>query len=304
MRPNLNAALLTILLAALATSAAPAAQPTDPICSNPGLAQLTRAQPRTLEGATSYTYKRVGESDLRLHVFAPEQASRRRPALVFFYGGGWMWGDVTSFLPYAKHFAELGLVTVLVDYSVYCRHGAGITDQMADAKSAIRWVRDHARELRVDPRRIAASGGSAGGHLALSTALFPEISDEKNRTPRSARPDALLLLYPCVDETTPEERGVSEPALAGHGADVSPAFHLSRGLPPALILQGVDDAILPNVRRYCEKTSQAGNACHLIEYDGAPHGFIQPRNGDPQWRTRSLTDMAQHLKRIGYLKAR
>jgi acetyl esterase/lipase len=293
---------MTGLLAMLAASPGLAAQPTDAICNNPALAQLTRAQPTTLEGATSYTYKRVGESGLRLHVFTPGKPSGRMPAIVFFYGGGWMWGDVTSFLPYAQHFASLGVVTVLADYRVYCRHGAGITDQMADAKSAIRWVRDNARRLHVDPRRIAASGGSAGGHLALSTAMFPQISDEKGRTARSARPDALLLLYPCVDETTPDERGTSEPALAGHGADVSPVFHVSRGLPPALILQGTGDSILPNVRRYCDLALQAGNQCNLIEYDGAPHGYIQTRNGDLQWRESSMVDMEQYLRRIGYIE--
>jgi acetyl esterase/lipase len=290
-----------ILLARFISSPALAAQPPDAICRNPALAELTRSQPATLEGATSYTYKRVGGSDLRLHVFKPQRPSVRMPAIVFFYGGAWMWGDVTSFLPYARHFSELGIVTVLADYRVYCRHGAGIVDQMADAKSAIRWVRDNARLLQVDPRRIAASGGSAGGHLALSSAMFPEISEEKGRSARSARPDALLLLYPCVDETTPDERGVSEPALTEHGADVSPVFHVSRGLPPTLILQGTGDSILPNVRRYCERASQAGNRCELIEYGGAPHGFVTPRDGDLKWRDRSLADMEEHLRRLGYI---
>jgi acetyl esterase/lipase len=283
-------------------AAAPGAWAADSICTRPALAQLTQAQPGTLQGATSHTYKSIGGAQLRLHVFAPAvKPARPVPAVVFFYGGGWMWGEVSSFLPYARRLAQLGMVTVLADYRVYCRHGVGITEEMADAKSAIRWVRDHARELQVDPRRIAASGGSAGGHLALSTALFTQFSDEPRRSARSARPDALLLLYPCVDETSADERGISEPALAGHGRDVSPLFHVARGLPPMLVLQGTGDAIHSSVKNFCDAAARAGNHCELVEYEGAPHGFIQMRDGDLQWQQRSMVDIERYLRGIGYL---
>ena len=65
------------------------------------------------------------------------------------------------------------MVAIAADYRVHKRHGAMIADCVSDAQSAIRWVRVHADRLGVDPERIAAGGGSAGGHLAASTAVIP-----------------------------------------------------------------------------------------------------------------------------------
>ena len=89
------------------------------------------------------------------------------PAIVFFFGGGWSQGTVTQFTPQAKHFAERGMVAILADYRVFRRHGTTALEAMADARSAVRWVRANASKLGVDPNRIVAAGGSSGGHIAL-----------------------------------------------------------------------------------------------------------------------------------------
>src|SRR3546814_12166479 len=88
-----------------------------------------------------------------------------------------MFGDIRRFQTQATHLALRGVVTVLADYRVKCRHGSTIMDSVAAAKSAMRWVRDHAAELGIDPARIAASGSSAGGHLAHATASSKGFDD-------------------------------------------------------------------------------------------------------------------------------
>ena len=99
--------------------------------------------PIAVEGATGYVYKSVGADQLRLHVFSVDSADvvALRPAIVFFFGGGWAQGSVTQFVPQAKYLARRGMVAIVPDYRVLDRHGTTPFEAIADAKSAIRWVR-------------------------------------------------------------------------------------------------------------------------------------------------------------------
>jgi alpha/beta hydrolase fold/WD40-like Beta Propeller Repeat len=118
----------------------------------------------TTRGAVTHVYKSTESGDLRLHVFLPAGGhSNPRPAILFFFGGRWTTGGVEQFVPQAKYFAGRGIVAIVVDYRVFDRHATTPFEAMADAKSAIRWVRAHAAKLAVDPTRIVASGGSSGG---------------------------------------------------------------------------------------------------------------------------------------------
>ncbi len=144
-------------------------------------AQLPVApQPTSLPGAESKVYKTIGETMLMLHIFQPadRKAGETRPAIVFFFGGGWRQGTVTQFVEHSKHLSSRGMVAIVADYRVKSRHGVTPVECIADAKSAIRWVRSHAKEFGIDPYWIAAGGGSAGGHLAAATATVREF-DEK-----------------------------------------------------------------------------------------------------------------------------
>src|SRR4029079_2485652 len=104
----------------------------------------------------------------------------RSPAVVFFYGGGFLFGDIRRYQTQATHLALQGLVTVLVDYRVRCRHGSTIMDSVTDGKSAMRWVRGHASELGVDPSRIAAVGSSAGGLIAGGNEIVSGLGDPEH----------------------------------------------------------------------------------------------------------------------------
>jgi acetyl esterase len=275
----------------------------DAVCAGPVAATLAKEQPRVLEGATSHVFKRAGERELRLHVFAPDRPSNENsPAIVIFYGGGWKWGNVADGVPLAKHLAAAGMVAILSDYRVYCRGMASITDEIEDAKSALRWVRTHALELRVDPNRIAASGGSSGGHLALATAVLEGFDDPGEDLTIRSQPNLLVLYYPCVDPTSPEEREFGGPAIGSHGEEVSPAHHISTGQPPMLVLQGTQDSLYVNVRNYCDKVRAAGNRCDFVEYPGAPHGFAGPAPRERDWFAESLSAVDRFLAERGYLK--
>jgi len=211
---------------------------------------------------------------------------------VFFTGGGWMYLNVNFPTPQAEYLTGRGAVTVVVDYRVYCRDGVSIVEQVKDAKAAMSWVRAHASKLGVDPHRIAAFGGSSGGHIALSTAMFEQLDNPKVERAASSRPNLLVLFFPCVDETTEIELKYSAKAIQTYGPELSPALHVAPGLPPMFVGQGTADPLYDENRAYCAKLIAAGDLCHMVEYQGAPHGFFRQGNA---WYPAALADMDAFL---------
>ena len=113
----------------------------------------------------SYSYKKTKEADLRIYLHFPPgwKATDRRPAVVFFFGGGWLHGSADQFIPQAEYLAGRGLVAARADYRVGNRHGVSPDQCVEDAKSAVRWLRKNAADLGIDPDRIAASEGRRAG---------------------------------------------------------------------------------------------------------------------------------------------
>lgn len=146
-------------------------------------------------------YKKVGDKSLSLYVLEPPTtATALRPAIVFFHGGGWTGGNVGQFNAQANYLAAQGMVAVQVQYRLVAPHSSD-TPQICgeDAKSAMRWVRAHAKEFHIDPNRIAAAGGSAGGYLAAFTATVPGWNDPADDLSISPKPNALALFFPAID---------------------------------------------------------------------------------------------------------
>jgi acetyl esterase len=118
------------------------------------------------DDAQRVVYKQAGERSLHLSIEKPAnwKAGANLPCVVFFFGGGWVGGSPNQFKPQSEYFASRGVVGIRVEYRVISEGDSGPPVVcIQDAKSAMRYVRAHAPELGVDPARIAAAGGSAGG---------------------------------------------------------------------------------------------------------------------------------------------
>ena len=255
-------------------------------------------QPLSIDGATTYVYKSINGTALRLHVFSPpnHSSATRRPAIVFFFGGGWTRGDVRQFVPQSQHLADRGMVAIVADYRVFGRHKTSPFEAIADAKSAIRWVRSRAVELGIDPDRIAAGGGSSGGHIALSAAVF-ESFDELGEDQRiSAKPNVLVLFNPAVDPS-------ASPRFGSRGTEGSPFHHVGRDLPPTVIFHGKADTTAPyaDVEKFCARAKSSLNRCELFGYEGAAHGFFNPEVEGGRWYKETLLEVERFLTAIGYL---
>jgi len=278
------------------------------------LGQQGRSQyPPVMPGVSKEAvYKRVDGTQLKLYIYFPpgHKPSDRRPTIVFFFGGGWRSGTPRQFAPHCQYFASRGMVAIAADYRVWDRHKASIAQCVEDAKSAIRWVRTHARELGADPNRIVAAGGSAGGHLAAATAILKDLEGPGEDTSISSTPNALILFNPALilapleGETVPPGAVAKLAERAGAPlVQLSPYHHIRPGLPPSIIFHGKQDTTVPyrTVELFCEGMRQLGNRCELEGYEGARHGFFNYGRGSGQAFYDTLRKADQFLISLGYL---
>lgn len=243
----------------------------------------TPAAPPGPAGAKAFVYEQTETRPLSLYVLSPPQkADRPRTAIVFFFGGGWTNGSPAQFAPQGEYFAATGRVCIFVDYRVRSRDHSTPFDSVADAKAAMRWVRQHAGELHIVPNRIVAAGGSAGGHLALSAAVFGDSAAEI--------PNALILYNPVVDTTG---LGYGEKLFGGRDRELSPVHHLRRGLPPTVVFHGTGDRTVPfeNAERFVSGMKALGNQCELVAFPGADHGFFN----SPEFRKGSSPEIYESV---------
>jgi len=243
-------------------------------------------------------YATTPQGDLSLTAYFPADwaADQRRPAIVFFFGGGWTKGSATQFEPQSQYLAGRGMVAICADYRVKSRHGVAPDECVEDARTAIRWVRQHSGELGIDPQRIVGAGGSAGGHLAACTGICPEpdVGDE----PRDASsiPNALVLFNPVLNFNQPKltERLSNDESRA---LAISPTRHLRRESPPTLLLYGADDALLAQGKEFLTRSKELGHTAELFLADGVGHGFFNR----PPWREKTLERVDEFLVAQGYL---
>ena len=265
--------------------------------------------PPVIEGTKSETYRKIGDTELKVWVFdqAPKQTAPR-PAIVFFFGGGWTGGSPTQFEPQSRHLAERGMIAIVADYRVKTRQDAKPADCVSDAKACVRWVRANAARLGIDPARIAVAGGSAGGHLAASVATLPGLDDAKDDKSVSCLPNALVLFnpgtvmapFPGVD-LKGFGAGLDKARFGCEPTEISPIHHVKKGTPPTIIFHGTADTTVPyaTVEKFTEVMKAAGNRCELVGYEGQPHGFF---NKAKYAETLAATDA--FLVSLGYLPAK
>ncbi|MCA9211654.1 MAG: alpha/beta hydrolase fold domain-containing protein [Planctomycetales bacterium] len=247
------------------------------------------------------TYKTVGDVVLQLHVFEPPAEKRTGAAIVFFFGGGWNGGNPEQFYPQCQHLSERGMVAMAAEYRTFSRHKTSPFECVRDGKSAVRWIREHADELSIDTDRIAAGGGSAGGHVAACTALITGMDDETEDNVTSSMPSALVLFNPVIDTS---EFGYGYERLKDRYKEISPLEHVRPNLPPTLIMQGDADTTTPpsGHREFERRMVEQKNECKLLLYPGETHGFFNPGRGDGSGHAKTTQAMTEFLESIDYVR--
>ena len=245
-----------------------------------------------------YVYKQTPEGELELFVHLPNnwEARDKRPAIVFFFGGAWRTGTVKEFLPHAEYLAGRGMVTVRADYRVMDRHGTMPDKCIEDAKSAVRWLRANATRLGIDPKRIAASGHSAGGTLSICAFATIGMEAKGEDLSISSKPNLLLLF------NTPLSCNYKYASYLGSKEMILNLFpNLTKGVPPTILFYGKDDfRHLLDGLDFVHESKRLGNIAELYAAEGQDHNFSKYS----PWLERTLYLMDQFLAKYGYVQGK
>lgn len=251
-------------------------------------------------------YKTVDGRTLSLRVFHPSTASdQAHAAAVLIHGGGWSAGQPTWMDARAERLAALGMVAISVEYRLADQVSVTPLEAMADVRDAVRWIRQQAHALRIDPNRIAALGVSAGGHLAAAAAMIdPGPADSI-----STAANAFVFWYPALSLSGDIwlKRILLNRASV---ASIDPVEHVRPGLPPTLILVGANDSLTPlrGQQEFCRRMEVAGNRCSVQVYPGLGHLFMKNPWGEGSEPADSAaradaSRRAEHfLESLGYLR--
>lgn len=254
------------------------------------------------------TYKEIDGVELKLDCFLPKghKMSDQASAVLFFFGGGWNGGTPKQFYQQARSLADRGMVAMSADYRVKSRNKTTPFECVADGKSAVRWVRQHAGELGIDPDRIVAAGGSAGGHVAACTGVIEGAESPDEDLAVSSVPNAMILFNPVLDTSN---KGYGSGKFSKERAtEISPCHHVRPGIVPTLIFHGTADKTVPfeNANRFAQLMAQANNRCQLEAYNKAGHGFFngvffRKKTKDLSWYEQTTEETIEFLTLLGYV---
>jgi acetyl esterase/lipase len=252
-------------------------------------------------------YGKAGGEELKLDLARPTKGEGPFPLVVCLHGGAWQIGHRSSEHSQLRLLAQHGYVAASVGYRLAPKHR--FPAQIEDARAAVRFLRAHAREHNIDPNRVAAVGGSAGGHLALLLGLMDgpgkvqavvNYSGPTDLRTWSATPQGDVLLKKVVNGR--DTNGILEDLLGTSGrkaavvAKASPITHVDAKDPPVLTFHGTADPLVQaeQAKMLHEALKKAGVVEKLVLVEGAGHGW----GGKQKERTdrEMLEFLDKHLK--------
>jgi acetyl esterase len=225
-------------------------------------------------------YKTVDNLELYADMFYVEgQQITKAPAIALFHGGGWMSGKPEEFHEACRRYARMGFITFSFRYRLatdkdgnYPNPDITPVESTKDARSAIRWLKQHAGELNIDPEKIIVGGQSAGGQLALATALCDDVNETSDNLQINPAPVALLLFSSNVNTM----EAWADYLLGDRRKEIwsiSPYHNLKSPMPPAIAFHGENDdqVLFYIVSLFRNEMKKMGNYYELYTYPGRTH---------------------------------
>lgn len=260
------------------------------------LALLTAAAcAQTTKPGEVYTYKDDDGTPRQMEIYFPEghdPEEAKVPGIIMFHGGGWTSGNRMQFRYLCNYFASRGLVAATASYELAPKNRKGLNLEdshkricIVDAKSAIRWYKQNAKQLGIDPERIIAGGGSAGGHIALLATTNPGLNDPKDDTTFDTSVIAYLLFNPAVSVEKDSEVNLLD--------------HIDKDFPPAIMFWGSEDKWLKGWTPVHKELKQRSiKSIEFWQAEGQTHSFF---NKQP-WLDVTIAESDRFLNRLGLLQ--
>ncbi len=250
----------------------------------------------------SIIYKTVDGADLEMKLYYPPgwtAEAETLPAVVFFFGGGWNGGNITHFDMQSTHLARRGMIAICPQYRTKTSHDVTPDLCLQDAKSAMRYVYANAEKLGVDPVKLAAGGGSAGGHLAAACAFCDGFDAPGDDLSIDCKPKALVLFNPVIDNS---EAGYGYDRVSAYWQAFSPMHNIGKTSLPVLVQTGDKDTCVSaeTAQAFARKVNENGGDCKLVIYPGMEHGFFNFCREVNRYQ-QTLEAMDAFLVSLGYL---
>lgn len=246
-----------------------------------------------------YIYKHSAGQPRALEIYFPkghDPSTAKVPCAVLFHGGAWGGGDLKQFRKFCLYFASRGLVAATANYRLFPADKRNTLPEgesrkqfcIIDAKSAIRWMKQHAEELGIDPMRVITGGGSAGGHISILATTNPGLNDPADPKEFDTSVVAYLLFNPAL---SPGDAKFQE---------VDALRYLKADFAPAIVFFGTEDKWKKGWDAAHAKLRAlgAGDRIHLWLADGASHAFF---NKSP-WNDLTLIEADRFLVSLGLLE--
>ena len=244
-------------------------------------------------------YKKIDTINLKLHIYKPVNFDRTKTynCIVFFHGGGWNNGSYKAFRRHSMYLASRGMIAISADYRIKNIHGTTPFEAVEDAKSAIRYVRKHAIDLNINPDKIAAGGGSAGGHLAAACGNIEGLDGQNEDLSISSKPNALVLFNPVYDNS---KNGYGYRNFGDRYLEISPLHNISKGAPPTIVFFGTKGKTTPvsSSKQYKQKMNEIGSRCDLFLYEDQEHAFFNKG----EYFIKTLVETDKFLESLDYIK--
>jgi acetyl esterase/lipase len=238
------------------------------------MAQTPSPAQANVKAESDVVFGKGGDMDLKLDIYRPPAGvTPKRMATIHFHGGGFTGGNKESLSERVKPFAALGYVAIAAQYRLAGQ--AGYPALVHDAKAAIRWVRAHAKDLGIEPARIAVVGYSAGGYHALFTAGTgdrPEFEGTGGNAGVSTKVAACIAYYPATNvPASMMPAGSDAAALKAANATT----YIAAGYPPTIVLHGMKDTTIPveSSKRLVQQFQDAQVPVEFHAFEGVPHVF-------------------------------
>lgn len=271
---------LAVLLAALC------------LCARPAFAA---DPPEGVEFMRDVVYGKGGGEELKLNLSRPkpregEDKSVRRPCVLVIHGGGWAAGNREAHNDVTWQLAQRGYVSATVGYRFAPQHP--FPAQVEDVKCAVRFLRAHAEEYGIDPKRFGAVGFSAGAHLSMMLAVMGKedgLEGQGGWPDQSSQVQAAVSFFGPTDLLSPDVPAVTldilKKFIGGTAAErrdayrrASPITYVSPGDGPMLLFNGTADPLVPYTQavRMAEAMHETGVQGRVELLPGLSHGWGEP----------------------------